>query len=210
MLGRAVLVLCVLTGVAAACPIRFNTPEEKAQFVAVHAHDIEQQRAAAQMRAAYGNGEADGISVAVFLMSFCGIALAVTRANAVRRTFATSKRLVETDLDVMRNVAQLQRKRAVCFVAASAVAAAAVASMPLPIGPQLLLLVTATMLFGASIVALSRIELVLGLRSEPSLRVLSHGEFLFVARDRRLVGWVAAPPHIVAAASRLPVAKLRT
>jgi hypothetical protein len=210
MLGRAVLVLCVLTGVAAGCPIRFNSPQEQAQFMALHAHEIEQNRAAAQMRAAYGSDELQGISVAVLFMSFCGIALAITRANAVRRTFATSRRLVEADLDVMKNVAQLQRKRAVFWVVASAVFVAGIGSLPLAFGPKLVLLTTSTMLFGAAAVAFSRIELVLGLRSEPSLRVLSHGEFLFVARGKRLVGWVAAPPRIVAAASHLPVAKLRT
>ena len=75
---------------------------------------------------------------------------------------------------------------------------------------RVVLIVTPALLTAVGVVTLCRLQMLLGLRAEPALRVSAHGDFLFVARGRRLVGWVAAPPRLVARASRLPVATLRS
>ena len=148
-----------------------------------------------------------GVFVAAALMGVCALGFAVTRANAVRRTFATSKLLAESDLELLRSVAQIQRARLTWFVAACALASTAGAALPLDSLPRLLILSTAVMLFGIGVFALSRYQLLLGLRAEPGLRVWSHGHFLFAARNGRLVGWATVP---LVGVSRIPVAKLRT
>ena len=151
-----------------------------------------------------------GVAVAFALMGVCGLAYAITRANAVRRTFATSRLRVDTELDLLKSVAREQRRRTAVFAAASALVLFAIGSLPLELDTRVVLIVTPALLTAVGVVTLCRLQMLLGLRAEPALRVSAHGDFLFVARGRRLVGWVAAPPRLVARASRLPVATLRS
>ncbi len=178
-MGRAVLALCMSSGTALACP-----------------------------RAA-GSSDVHGVAVAFMLMGLCGFAFAITRANAVRRTFATSHHMADSDLDVLKAVVYTQRRRTLAFIAGCALALAMLASLPFDVQTRAVLSLTPTMLLAVGAFGLCRLQLLLALRDDPSLRVLSHGEYLFAARGRRLVGWVAAPPALVARASKLPVATLR-
>lgn len=150
-----------------------------------------------------------GVAVAFALMGVCGLAYAITRANAVRRTFATSRLRVATELELLKSVARAQRRRTAVFAAFSALAAFAIGSLPIDLDTRIVLGVTPALLMTIAIVTLCRLQMLLGLRAEPALRVSAHGDFLFVARGKRLVGWVAAPPKLVARASGLPVATLR-
>jgi len=150
-----------------------------------------------------------GVAIAFLLMGLCGLAFTWTRANAVRRTFATSRLFSDVDLELVQRVARAQRARTIWFAAACAVAFGAVASLPIGTETRIVLVVTPTMLFTIAVIALCRLQLLVGLRPEPSLRVTSHGLYLFASRDHRLVGWVGATPALIARASALPVAKAR-
>ena len=155
------------------------------------------------------SSDAQGVAVAFALMGLCGFAFALTRANAVRRTFATSHHLAESDLELLKSVAHAQRTRTTWFAALCAGAVFVATSLPLEPSARAVLALTPAMLLAISLVALCRLQLLLGLRAEPGLRVRSHGHHLFASRGKRLVGWVAAPPSLVARASRLPVATVR-
>lgn len=156
------------------------------------------------------SSDAQGVAVAFALMGLCGFAFALTRANAVRRTFATSHHLAESSLELLENVARAQRSRTSWFAALCAGLVLVATSLPIAAETRAVLAITPAMLFAISLVALCRLQLLLGLRPEPGLRVRSHGHHLFASRGNRLVGWVAAPPHLVARASRLPVATVRS
>jgi hypothetical protein len=158
---------------------------------------------------AQDGSDAQGAAIAVALMGLCGFAFVLTRANTVRRTFATSKHMADASLELVKSVARAQRKRAAVFAAVCVAAVLVVSGLPLPIEARAALAVPATLLLGISLVAICRLQLLLGLAPEPSLRVRSHGHHLFVSRGKRLVGWVAAPPRLVARASGLPVATVR-
>jgi hypothetical protein len=194
MMGRAVLVLLLLTGTALACPYAFDAGEPA-------------PRTAAALTV--GGAADDSQGAAIALMGLCGFAFALTRANAVRRTFATSHHMVDAELDLVKRVARAQRGRTELFVIACALAVAAIMSLPLALGARAVLAMTPAMLMATGFVALCRLQLLVGLRPEPQLRTMSHGHYLFAARGKRLVGWVAAPPALVARASHLPVATLR-
>lgn len=196
-MGRAVLVLCLLTGAALACP---DHPDETASAEAF-TPDVKDM--------ADGNNNMQGLAVAFALMGLCGFAFAITRGNAVRRTFATSHYMATSDLEVMKAVAAVQRRRVAAFAAGCTFILAVLAALPIPAELRSVLSVTPSLLLAVSVVGLTRVQLLLGLEHEPTLRVLSHGHHLFVARGKRLVGWVAAPPGLVARASGLPVATLR-
>lgn len=210
MMGRAVLVLCMLVGVAHACPIRFHSEAERAEFgrwyVKMRTADA---AATMQLGPAASSDNSPGVAIALALMGLCGVAFVITRANAVRRTFATSHHLATADLELVQAVARRQRTRTTLFAAACAGVLPVILSVPMALEARAVLAVAPAMLFALAVVALCRLELLLGLHHEPTLRVLSHGHHLFVARGKRLVGWVAAPPGLVARASGLPVATLR-
>lgn len=159
---------------------------------------------------AQDGSDAQGAAIAFALMGLCGFAFAVTRANAVRRTFATSHHMDASSLELLKRVAQAQRFRTAVFTGVCALVLLVVARLPVELDALVGLVVTPAMLMTIGIVALCRLQLLLGLREEPQLRVLAHGHHLFAARGKRLVGWVAAPPSIVARASGLPVATVRT
>lgn len=195
-MGRAVLVLCLLTGAALACP---DHPAETAS-VEVFTPDVKDMPS--------GSENMQGLAVAFALMGLCGFAFAITRGNAVRRTFATSHHMTNTDLEVIKAVARVQRRRVAAFAGGCTLVLAGLAALPVPAEVRSLLSVTPSMLLAVAVVGLTRVQLLLGLEHEPTLRVLSHGHHLFVARGTRLVGWVAAPPNLVARASGLPVATL--
>lgn len=196
-MGRAVLVLLLLlTGTALACPPAFEAPGPA-------------PNAAAALDVGPRSDDSQGAAIAFALMGLCGFAFALTRANAVRRTFATSHHMADAELDLVKSVARAQRGRTELFVVACALAVAAIMSLPLAIEARAVLAMTPALLMTTGFVALCRLQLLVGLRAEPQLRTMSHGHYLFAARGKRLVGWVAAPPALVARASNLPIATLR-
>lgn len=203
MMGRAVLVLCLLTGAALACPADYEAEFAGRSDPSAFAFDPDVK----EMPDGYENMQ--GLAVAFALMGLCGFAFAITRGNAVRRTFATSHHMASADLDALKAVARVQRRRVAAFAAVCTLALAALSALDVPVELRSLLSVTPSLLLAVAIVGLTRVQLLMGLEHEPTLRVLSHGHHLFVARGRRLVGWVAAPPTLLARASRLPVATLR-
>jgi hypothetical protein len=66
------------------------------------------------------------------------------------------------------------------------------------------------MLLIVAAVAACQLTMLMWLRPEPDLRVSTHGDYLFVSRGSRLIGWVAAPPRLLARAGSLPIAKVRS
>ena len=181
MLGRVVLVLCAVSSPAFACPT-----------------------------ARVASDDSTGAAVAFGFMGLCLFAYAIMRGNAVRRTFATSRHLVDVDIDVLRRVARAQRTRTIVLAAVCTLAWYAVTQLPLPVGARIWLGMSPLLLLAVAVIALGQLQMLIGLRPEPELRVASHGHYLYVSRGRRLVGWVAAPPKLVARVSALPVATLRT
>src|SRR5512144_780706 len=127
MMGRAVLVLCLLVGIANACPIRTHSPEGREKIAAL-IRDLQTeherphyQQAQPAVAAQLGTNVSDGVdwhgaAVAFALMGLCGFAFSITRGNAVRRTFATSQWMEDADIDVMLNVAKTQATRMAMFV----------------------------------------------------------------------------------------------
>jgi hypothetical protein len=215
MMGRVVVVLCLLVGVANACPIGFETPEQKAAWEARMEQRLGEERSAtptaAQLSSADpGSGDRHGAALACALMGLCAVAFALTRANAVRRTFATSHLFDDSNLELMRAVARTQRMRTGVFAAGCVAATLVVSALPIEPGARALLAVTPTLLLAISLVAMCRLQLLIGLRAEPTLSVRSHGHHLFASRGRRLVGWVEAPPQLVARASGFPIATVRS
>ena len=215
MLGRAVLVLCFvvnLVGVAGACPPPIaDPPDEQARFEAALAQAMADARseAPAALTDVDPGGDSRGIGIAFMLMGLCSLAFAITRGNAVRRTFATSRHFAAADLVQLQLVARAQRSRTIWFACACAVALGGIAALPIEVEAQIALVVTPTMLITISIIALCRLQLLLGLQPEPGLRVMSHGPYLFAARGKRLVGWVGATPSMMARTSGLPTAVAR-
>jgi hypothetical protein len=210
MLGRAVFVLCVVAGTAAACPPSFASPEQEARAYAELQQVLKQQQlAAATTPLDDGVTDTQGVAVALMLMSLCGLAFAITRANAVRRTFATTRRFDEVDLLTLHAVARAQRSRTIGFLLVCTTALFGIASLPLSLEGQVVLVVTPTMLLTIAIIALCRLQFLIGLRPEAFWRGTAHGHYLFVARGKRLVGWVGAPPKLLARASGLPIATVR-
>ena len=193
MLGRAVLVLCLLTGAALACPPEIETPQQDAELAA----------------AAVAHDDSFGLIVAFTLMGFCALGFVITRGNAVRRTFATSRHFDVVELEVVKRVARIQRDRAALF--ALICAAVLYGSTRLSLAPGALFFVSATplLLLGIAMVAVCRLQVLMGLHAEPALRAFSHGDYLFAARGTRLVDWVAASPGLLARASSLPAARVR-
>ena len=86
----------------------------------------------------------------------------------------------------------------------------AVTQLPLPVGARVWLGMSPLLLLAVAVIALGQLQMLIALRPEPELRIASHGHYLYVSRGRRLVGWVAAPPKLVARVSALPVATLRS
>lgn len=152
--------------------------------------------------------DSHGFAVAFALMGLCAFAYVLTRANAVRRTFATSRYLVPVESALLAVVARAQRKRSVVFASACMVAVVLISSLPLDLGARTMLMAAPVLLLGTALFGLSRLQLLL--EPDAELRVLSHGHYLYAARGKRLVGWVAAPPKLVARASRLPIAVVRS
>lgn len=147
-----------------------------------------------------------GAGVALAFMGVCSLVFAVTRATAARRTFATSRRKVPAELELLYLVARTQRARALMFAAVCALAGVAVAAMPIAYETRIALAVTPGLMMLVGLVSAWQLQRLL---AEHDVRVTSHGEFLYAARDGRLVGWVSAPPRLVAHATALPVAQLR-
>jgi hypothetical protein len=181
MMGRVVLALCLSTSTAFACPERPPAADD-----------------------------ATGAAIAFLLMGFCVIAYTITRANAVRRTFATSRHLLDVHLDTLKCVARAQRSRAVMFGIGCGLAINAIAWLPMHVDSKVWLAATPAMLLIVAAVAACQLTMLMWLRPETDLRVSTHGDYLFVSRGTRLVGWVAAPPRLLARAGSLPVAKVRS
>jgi hypothetical protein len=201
MMGRVVLVLVMLAGSALACDYAM-TPEQD-QLVADARHD------AALLAPVDSHGDdIHGLAVAFALMGLCGLAFAITRDNAVRRTFATSRQFDDAELDVAQAVAQISRRRAVVFLAGCTVAQAGVAILPIDPFARGILATAPLVLFAAGLGALLRLQRVLAVRPDSDVRITSHGNHLFASQGGELVGWVAAPPALIARASGLPSARI--
>ncbi len=158
--------------------------------------------------ATYSN-DALGAAVAVAFMGLFSLVFAVTRATAARRTFATSRRKVAADLELLYLVSHTQRARALAFAAVCALVGVAIASLPIALETRIALAVTPGLMMLVGLVSAWQLQKLLGVRADRDVRVVSHGEFLYAARGGRLVGWVSAPPRLVAHATALPVAQLR-
>jgi hypothetical protein len=214
MLGRVVLVLCLIVGVAHACP-----PNDEARSSADAVNELPRAAAASDdatgaavafARAAVPSDDATGAAVAFGFMGMCLFAYAIMRGNAVRRTFATSRHLVDVDIDVLRRVARAQRARTGALAAICALAFYGAAQLPLPVEARVWLGLSPLLLLAVAVIALCQLELLIALRPEPGLKIAAHGHYIYVSREKRLVGWVAAPPKLLARATALPVATLRT
>ena len=204
MLGRAVFVLCLLTTGALACP---PSPEEEAQYNVDLVRVLAEEKAkAAEDRP---RDDSQGALVAFALMGLCALGFVITRSNAVRRTFATSRRLVDVELDVMKRVARIHRTRVAWFATICGLALYATTKAPLLPGVMFVLGTTELLMLGFAMFVLCRLQLLLALHPEPELRVVSHGQFLFAARGNRLIDWVSASPALLARASTLPAASAR-
>jgi hypothetical protein len=155
-----------------------------------------------------GSNDARGAALAVAFMGLCTLVFAVTRATAVRRTFVTSRHKVDASLPLLHVVARRQRSRTLVFAAACVLAGAAIARLPFDIEGRMLLAVTPALMLLVALVGAWQLQRLLWLAPDRTLHVTSHGPFMYAARDGRLVGWVAAPTDLVAAASDLPVARL--
>lgn len=150
-----------------------------------------------------------GAAVAVAFMGLCSLVFAVTRATAARRTFATSRRKVAADAELLHLVVRTQRMRALAFAAGCALTAVGIFSLPIATETRAALSVTPGLMLLVGLVSAWQLQRLLGVRADRELHVSSHGEFLYAARNGRLLGWVSAPPRLVAQATALPVAQLR-
>lgn len=180
MMGRIVIALCAFTSTALACPPQYGTDDTK------------------------------GAAIGFALMGLCVVAYAITRGNAVRRTFATSRHLVDCELEKMKYVARMQRNRTAWFALGCLLLLTAISWLDLDLHAQVWLSVSPAIMFVFAAFAWCELQMLQWLQPEPDLRVSSHGDYLFVSRGKRLVGWVAASPKLLARASALPVATLRT
>jgi hypothetical protein len=208
MLGRVVFVLCLLVGIANACPPKFDTPEEEAAFNEAFLRWIDEHERAAKLGAIATNDVSEGMLVAFALMGVCALGFVITRGNAVRRTFATSHHLAPVELEVIARVAHVQCRRAAWFAGCSALALGVLPSLPLVPEAQVALGALPLFLLAGSILAISRMAVLTSLRPEPDLRVFSHGHFMLAARGNRLLGWASAPPRLLARVTSLPTAKI--
>jgi hypothetical protein len=150
-----------------------------------------------------------GAAVAFAFMGLCSLVFAVTRATAARRTFVTSRRKVTADLELLHLVARTQRVRALAFAAACALVALVIANLPIAVETRIALSVTPGLMLMVGLVSAWQLHRLIGVRADRDVRVSSHGEILYAARDDKLIGWVSAPPRLVAHATALPVAQLR-
>jgi hypothetical protein len=80
MLGRAVLALCLLVGVAHACPIRFKNAEEKAHFNAMVAKQLQKIEADQRRLDAPMSGDASrGAAIVFAVIGLLGLAVYPSR-----------------------------------------------------------------------------------------------------------------------------------
>ncbi|HEY5920989.1 MAG TPA: hypothetical protein VIV11_04930, partial [Kofleriaceae bacterium] len=184
----------------------FDPAQEEAQFKADLARIVDNARATVEHRT---HDDSDGALVGFALMALCALGFVVTRGNAVRRTFATSRRLVDIELDVLKRVARIHRTRVAWFAAVCGVALYATTKAPLSPGVMFVLGTTELLTLGFAMFVLCRLQILIGLRAEPSLRVVAHGPFLFAARGNRLIDWVGASPSLLSRATPLPTAAIR-
>lgn len=159
--------------------------------------------------ASAGSNDAHGAAIAFALMGACGLFYAITRATAVRRTFATSRRKVDASLTLLQAVARVQRARAAMFATGCALASLALVTAPVAVEIRIVWAVTGAVMLAIGLLSIWRLQRLLALHDAPHVRVTEHGHFLFAARGARLVGWVAAPPAVIARSMPLPAARLR-
>lgn len=149
--------------------------------------------------------DALGAAIAFAFMGLCSLVFAITRATAARRTFTTSRHKVEAEPALLTAVARRQRARALMFAAGCVLAGLGVAALPIAIETRIALSVTPGLMALVGLVSAWRLHALLGATTD---RVSSHGLFLYASRDGRLVGWVSAPPVLIARATALPIARL--
>lgn len=162
MIGRIAIALCLLVGVATACP------PSGAKTVMTPSDD------------------AQGVAVALAIMGASTLLFAITRRNAVRRTYATSRRRRESSLGLAQSLARLQRMP-VLLVGLACLAVLSRVSLEWSVAPGIVFVICVGTLW--------RLQHVLGLEEGV---VTAHGHFLFIEHDGKLTGWIAAPPRQVA------------
>ena len=152
----------------------------------------------------HGN-EADGVTVALALCGLGLLAFMFSRANGARRSFSSGRRQDEIDLVVLHRIVETASTRTILWFAACFACELAVVALDADV---LLPLPIAFLLVGIG--RARRLGRLAALRADGTTRVVSDGHFLFGARDKTLVGWVAASPACVARARQLPIARLRS
>lgn len=157
---------------------------------------------------ASSSDDARGAAVMFAFMGLCSLVYAVTRATAVRRTFVTSRRMVEAERTLLQLVARRQLWRALAFAAGCMIVGSAVSALPLELDIRAILSVTPTAMLVVALVSARRLQQLLFVQGDADVQVTSHGHFLYASRDGHLLGWVAAPPKLIARATELPVARL--
>lgn len=191
MVGRIAIILCLAVHAAAACP---PASDEAERIDALRSDDA-------------GDGdESRGLAMAVGLMGLSTLLFAITRRNAARRTFATSRRKVASSAELARALARLQRPRAALLAITSAAAIPVIAQLSFDVATRVAWSVAPTALLAIAIATLVRLERVLAIRAEHALTTVAHNDFLYIARDGVLVAWIAAPARQVARATRMPIA----
>jgi hypothetical protein len=189
MIGRIAITLCVLVGVATACP----PSDEELERVATLQAEIQREKLPAAA-ATSPSDDAAGVAFALGLMGASTLFFAITRRNAVRRTFVTSRRRRESSLGLAQSLARIQRVP-VILLGLACLGVLSQVSLQWTVAPAIL--------FVICVVTMWRLQHVLGL---DAATVSSHGHFLFIEQGGKLVGWIAAPPRQVVRAA-VPVAR---
>jgi hypothetical protein len=81
-----------------------------------------------------------------------------------------------------------------------------VAMLPIDAASRIAFAVTPALLFAVAAVSTWQLHALVRLVPDATLRVVSHGQYLYASRNKTLLGWVAAPPQILS--STLPRATL--
>ena len=143
----------------------------------------------------------------VVALAICGVGVLgflVSRANGARRSFSSGRRQDELALETLLGVVDAQRARTITWFAAWAIASFALVALGMAV------LLPFSFAFAAvGIGRVRRLNRLAALTDNDVTRVVSDGHFLFAAKDRVLLGWVAAPPTVVARATRVPLARAR-
>lgn len=153
------------------------------------------------------HGSYDNALGLIVALAICGVgvlAFLISRANGARRSFSSGRRQDELALETLRGVVDAQRAHTMTWFAACAAGSLALVALGMAV-----LLPLAAAFVGVGIGRVRRLQRLAALTDADVTRVVSDGHFLFAAKDRVLLGWVAASPAVVARATRVPLARVR-